>query len=44
MIVVTGAAGRLGKRVAQRLTDEGFQFSTERPSIMGTGAYLIKSL
>jgi hypothetical protein len=25
MIVVTGAAGRLGKRVAQRLTDEGFQ-------------------
>jgi nucleoside-diphosphate-sugar epimerase len=27
MIVVTGAAGRLGKRVAQRLTDEGFQLT-----------------
>ena len=27
MIVVTGAAGRLGKRVAQRLTDEGFQLN-----------------
>ena len=25
MIVVTGAAGRLGRWVAQRLTDEGFQ-------------------